>query len=317
MFKCSHWHRRLHSAEAAAVFMKALELSVEEVRANEPAEGEDVPHGTRTVKSTLRMKRADALALMAESFLQHGAEAMSGGDKFQVVLHVSEDKPVAHPEPIPSVRPEQACPESGRRIEGWSDCHFEDGVAIAGETANRLACDCSVVRLTEEEERNPLDVGRKTRSIPPALKRAMNYRDQGCRFPGCCNKRYTHGHHVEHWANGGETKLGNLITLCYFHHRLVHEGGWDVQVLDDGVFRFLKPNGEMVGRYTPTSGRQEDLLSFLPVTSHQSLVTPAQWRGDKMDYDLAVQVLCQKEERAKNVTGGTSIQELSILWCSS
>src|SRR5712672_4635687 len=119
------------------------------------------------------------------------------------------------------------------------------------------------------------------------------------------NKRYTHGHHVEHWANGGETKLGNLITLCYFHHRLVHEGGWNVQVLDDGAFRFLKPDGEAIGEYVPTSGSQEELLSFLPVTSHQSLVTPAQWRGDKMDYGLAVQVLCQRDARAKTVTAGT------------
>src|SRR6266404_6337681 len=76
-------------AEAGAVFMKALELSVEEVRSNEPADDENVPAGTSTVKSTPRMRRADALALMAESFLQHSAEAMSGGDKFQVVAHVT------------------------------------------------------------------------------------------------------------------------------------------------------------------------------------------------------------------------------------
>src|SRR5689334_21806547 len=84
----------------------------EEVRSNEPADNENVPAGTSTVKSTLRMKRADALALMAESFLQHGAEAMSGGDKFQVVVHVSEEAPS-------SDRPE---PETR-----WSDCRFEEG----------------------------------------------------------------------------------------------------------------------------------------------------------------------------------------------
>ena len=115
------------------------------------------------------------------------------------------------------------------------------------------------------------------------------------------NKRYTHRHHIKHWANDGETKLGNLITLCYFHHRLVHEGGWDVQVLDDGAFRFLKPDGEAFGDYAPMSGNRTELLSFLPITTQHSLVTPAQWCGDKMDYGLAVQLLCHKEARAKSV----------------
>jgi len=221
-------------AEAGAVFLKALQLSVEEVRSNEPAEGEDVPAGTPTVKSTHRTRRADGLALMAESFLQHGAEAMSGGDKFQVVVHVSEEFLNAKPSDPLTTSP----------THDLARCEFEDGPAIAAETARRLACDCSVVRISEDDEGNPLDVGRKTRSIPPALSRALRSRDQGCRFPGCCNKRYTHGHHIQHWANGGETKLRNLISLCYFHHRLVHEGGWSIQVLDDGAFRFLKPNGD-------------------------------------------------------------------------
>jgi hypothetical protein len=271
-------------AEVGAVFVKALDVGMEELST-------DVPAGTSEThekKLTRSIKRADALAIIAESFLQHGAEAMNGGDKYQVVVHVSEES-------LSSVRAEP--------VEAlWSDCRFDDGVAIANESAHRLSCDCSVVRMTEDEEGNPLNVGRKTRSIPPALKRALNSRDQGCRFPGCTNKRYTHGHHVDHWANGGETKLGNLVTLCYFHHRLVHEGGWVIQVLNDGAFRFLRPNGESFGDYSPTSGERQKLLSFLPATSHQSLVTPAQWRGDKMDYGLAVQVLFQQERRSWGVS---------------
>jgi len=194
-------------------------------------------------------------------------------------------------------------PRATRPLQHKEDgqCEFEDGVSIAAETARRLSCDCSVVRLTEDEEGNPLDVGRKTRSIPPALKRAMNSRDQGCRFPGCGNKRYTHGHHVEHWANGGETKLGNLVTLCYFHHRLVHEGGWNVQVLDDGAFRFLNPNGEALD--TSISANAGSDVSR--VTCHGSRF-PARWRGDRMDYDLAVQILCQREDSSRRVPPGTS-----------
>src|SRR5712672_4394746 len=102
------------------------------------------------------------------------------------------------------------------------------------------------------------------------------------------NKRYTHGHHVEHWANGGETKLRNLITLCRFHHRLVHEGGWNVQVLDDGAFRFLRPNGEALDTSIPANPDSD----VSRITNYGSRV-PAQWRGDKMDYHLATQLLFQ------------------------
>jgi hypothetical protein len=91
---------------------------------------------------------------------------------------------------------------------------------------------------------------RKTRSIPPSLARALKARDGGCRFPGCTHTRFTEGHHVKHWANGGETKLGNLVTLCGFHHHLVHEGGFGVHVLDDGAereaFVFARPDGTRI-----------------------------------------------------------------------
>ena len=115
--------------------------------------------------------------------------------------------------------------------------------SIASETARRLACDCSVVRIVEDAKGEPLDVGSRTRTIPPGIRRALQARDKGCRFPGCTFKRYVDGHHVKHWANGGETQLSNLVTLCRFHHRLVHEGQVVVQTLDDGAFRFVRPDG--------------------------------------------------------------------------
>jgi hypothetical protein len=270
--------------EAGAIFIKALDRSVEEVGSNEPLDDENVPYGTSTVKLTPRMKRADALAIMAESFLQHGAEAMNGGDKFQIVVHVDKE----------SLSEGEA-----------SRCEFEDGASMSAETARRCSCDACVVEIIEDEDGNPLDVGRKTRSIPPILKRALNSRDKGCRFPGCCNKKYVDGHHILHWVNGGETKLSNLVTLCRFHHHLVHEGGVQIKILDDGAFRFVKPNGEAYSDCTPMFGRQEELLSILPVTSRRSLVTPAQWSGDKIDYGLAVQLLCQRETKGGSVPAGT------------
>ena len=104
---------------------------------------------------------------------------------------------------------------------------LEDGTRVPCETSRRLSCDASLVEITQASDGPVLDVGRKTRTIPPALRRALEARDRGCRFPGC-GLRFTDGHHVTHWADGGATSLANCLLLCRFHHRLVHEGGWQV-----------------------------------------------------------------------------------------
>lgn len=117
---------------------------------------------------------------------------------------------------------------------------------LAVETARRLACDSTLVGIVEDSDGEPLNVGRKTRAISPALRRALKSRDGGCRFPGCDRTQYTEGHHARHWADGGETKLGNLVTLCSFHHRLIHEGGFGLRVTDDGAFVFTRPDGTRI-----------------------------------------------------------------------
>jgi hypothetical protein len=137
-------------------------------------------------------------------------------------------------------------------------CEIDDGPSIAAETARRIACDASVVTIVEDERGEPLDVGRKTRAIPPAVRRALASRDKGCRFPGCTHTRYVDGHHVRHWAEGGETKLSNLVTLCRFHHRAVHEGRLVVERLDDGAWRFSKPDGESLVAVLPQHTRPLD-----------------------------------------------------------
>ena len=92
---------------------------------------------------------------------------------------------------------------------------------------------------------NPLNVGRKTRVISPALRRALRKRDGGCRFPGCTQHHFVDAHHIRHWAHGGDTKLGNLVLLCRHHHRMIHESGFSVSV-DEGVVRFRKPDGRLM-----------------------------------------------------------------------
>jgi hypothetical protein len=90
--------------------------------------------------------------------------------------------------------------------------HGEAG--LPADTARRLLCDAGVVPVLEDSAGTPLDVGRKTRTFSAALRRALVARDGGCRFPGCTNRRFTDGHHIRHWAFGGETSLGNTVLLC-------------------------------------------------------------------------------------------------------
>jgi hypothetical protein len=117
----------------------------------------------------------------------------------------------------------------------------------SAETSRRLACDASVVVIEEGPEGSALDVGRKTRSIPPAIRRALNARDGRCRFPGC-TARHCDAHHITHWAEGGGTSLDNLLLLCRRHHRLVHEGGIGIERDTGGAVTFVRPDGRRIER---------------------------------------------------------------------
>jgi hypothetical protein len=239
----------------------------------------DVPAGTSKEPVRFSARRADALALMAESFLAHGAIEAAGAERHQIVVHVAQE----------TLRDRTA-----------GCCEIEHGPSIAAETARRLSCDASVVVLTENEDGEPLNVGRKTRTISAPLRRALKSRDKGCRFPGCANSRYMDAHHIDHWANGGETKPSNLLSLCRFHHRAVHEGGIQIVRLDDGALRFVKANGDSVDSVAP--GFAQPLGDWQQLPSG-SLVN--KWRGERMDYGLAIEVLIQSARRANDVPAGT------------
>ena len=247
-------------ADVGALVLKALEAAVPET----PPDERDRP--------TWSHKRADAMAVIFESFLAHGAEAMSGGERHQVVVHVSAET---------------------LQAGGGHHCGIEDGPAVAAETARRLACDASLVAIVEDEKGEPLNVGRKTRSIPPALQRALNARDKGCRFPGCTHKKYTDAHHIKHWAKGGETKMSNLVTLCRFHHRKVHEGQVRVQVLDDGAIRFVQADGECFESASRTSGdwRELTVVHELAGIHIDKRTAATKWDGGPMDYGIAMDAL--------------------------
>lgn len=290
-------------AESGALFLRALDAAVEAMPAPHVSAETYYAASTRATTSstgeaapTWRARRAEALAAMAETFLQHGFDPLAGGERQQLVVHVDVET-LAHS-------------AAGR-------CECEDGPALAAETVRRLGCDASLVTLLERDG-VPLDVGRRTRAIPPAIRRALQARDRGCRFPGCTHERFVDGHHVQHWANGGETKLDNLLLLCRFHHRLVHEGGFDVQRLDDGAYRFLDPDGRaipsaptsMTDGAPPVDGRTAaDRLRDAHAASGLSIdadtVVPG-WCGERMDYGLGVQVLLEQRARGKLPGAGGS-----------
>ena len=116
--------------------------------------------------------------------------------------------------------------------------------AVPIESVKRHCCDGHAIVITETSEGEPLSIGRKSRIIPKAIERAVHSRDQNCcRFPGCANSRFLHCHHVDHWANGGETSVDNLMLLCTKHHTLVHEGGFTIRrdFLDN--WAFFRPDG--------------------------------------------------------------------------
>lgn len=96
-------------------------------------------------------------------------------------------------------------------------CEIESGPRLAPDMVRRIACDSSLIQVTEEYSGNPLDVGRRTRAVPPALRRTLRSRDRGCRLPGCNNHRFIDAHHIRHWADGGGTSIENLVLLCRHH----------------------------------------------------------------------------------------------------
>lgn len=123
------------------------------------------------------------------------------------------------------------------------DAEIEPGRKIAGETARRLACDSRFQIVTENENGEPLGLGRMTRVVPPWMRRQLRRRDRGCRFPGCSRVHRMHRHHIVFWADGGRTDMSNLIQLCRIHHRFLHELGWRIEGDPSGELRFVSPDG--------------------------------------------------------------------------
>jgi hypothetical protein len=167
---------------------------------------------------------------------------------------------------------------------------LRSGEFVSAETSRRLACDAGIVEMVVGPTGEPLSVGRKRRSIPTALKRAMLCRDKKCRFPGCQNRVFIQGHHMKHWADGGKTELGNVISLCSFHHAFVHEHGYRVELVD-GEPIVTNPHGVVVDE-APKRGEATGLpiVESIDERTHECA-----WDGSRPDYDRCVQELDRAE----------------------
>jgi hypothetical protein len=242
-----------------------------------PAAGgdESVPTGYEDAAHPAGARAADALVTLARSSLAAGMSERTGGDPCELVVHVDAETLAAE--------------------EVGAQSSLADGPALAPETVRRLGCDASLVRIVERDGR-PLSVGRRTRTIPPALRRALRSRDHGCRFPGCTHQRFLHAHHIHHWAHGGETKLENLVHLCSHHHRLVHEGGFSVEHAGPRSIRFRRPDGRAI----PPAGPCASATGPTIEQRHRAQGRPAaidaytcmpRSAGDPLDYGIAVEGL--------------------------
>jgi hypothetical protein len=207
--------------EAGAVLLRALEAGVEALYGPFRGQPSGAPQEA-TEDASAEQRRADALGLVAESALAAGLDPGSRGNRYQVVVHVDAEVLAAGD-------------------EGGSSW-LADGTHVSAETSRRLACDSARVVMRHAADGRVLDVGRRTRAISPGLRRALEHRDGGCRFPGC-GRRWCDAHHVEAWADGGATSLGNTVLLCRRHHRAVHEEGFSMELAPDGEARFYRPDG--------------------------------------------------------------------------
>jgi len=215
---------------------------------------------------------ADGAVALADAalagFATHGGEGMIR-PPVEVVVHVSADN-----------------------LEGRT----EAGDGLSAETCRRLLCDAGVVPLVEDTAGQTIDVGRKTRSAPAALRRALHSRDRGCRFPGCSHRRFCDAHHVKHWIDGGETSLSNMLTTCRRHHRYLHEFGFSV-TLRDGEFAFFDPDGREIPAVPARPSLAQasfDRLAAIRAWSEIDISAASNqpgWDGEAVDYDGCVAAL--------------------------
>jgi len=263
--------------EVGALLTQALAAARETLYQRARARGEAAanPGNVSAETPSLAQQQADALALLAESALHH-LDPGAPGERYQVVVHV-DAQVLADPD------------QPGQSV-------LDDGARVSAETSQRLACDASRVVMRHDDHGRLVEIGARTRTIPPALRRALHHRDRSCRFPGC-GVRFGQGHHLRHWAHGGPTTLSNLALLCRRHHRAVHEEGYQVARGPDGALRFRRPDGRPLPEVALPAPVPEKPVEVLRMAHEsQGLRLNARtactgWLGERLDVGWAIDVL--------------------------
>jgi hypothetical protein len=201
------------TADQGAVVAKALDRIADRA----PDIIDDGADHHLSSEDSLDVRRADALVALASRDIAEDQDA----DRATVVVHAGLDA-------------------LGGDVGG---CELEDGPVIHPQTARRLACDARLQVVVHDEHGEAVGIGRMSRTAPPWLVRQLRHRDRGCTFPGCESRSFLHAHHIEHWGRGGPTDLDNLVLVCTFHHKLVHEYGWRVELDLPAAPRWFRPGG--------------------------------------------------------------------------
>ena len=223
------------------------------------------------MKARRRFNRADALVSLAQAYLRG-------------------DRPYRSPIEVTLTIPRACLQKTDGDGEGADPVEVgELGASfVSRDTARRLSCDAGVVEVIEDEHGAPLSVGRKRRTITGGLKRALHRRDRGCTFPGCTHRIFLEGHHIRHWADGGDTSLSNALLLCSLHHRFVHEYGFTVELGADGRPRFRDAGGREVAAVpappTTTALGWSTIQTANAPLSITAATIAGPWDGTPVDY---------------------------------
>ena len=263
--------------EVGVLLLRALDAARETLYQRRRANAAVPPASDPATETPTRpQQQADALALLAETALHHELDPGTPGERYQVVVHV-DAAVLADPD------------QPGQSV-------LEDGPHVPAGTSQRLACDASRVVMRHDEDGQVVEIGARTRTIPPALRRALYHRDRSCRFPGC-NVRVGEGHHVRHWAQGGPTTLSNLALLCRRHHRTVHDEGYQVEHGADGTLQFRRPDGRALPDVPSPAPLPADPVAALRARHTadglrlHARTGLAQWLGERLDVGWAIDVL--------------------------
>jgi hypothetical protein len=219
--------RRLHISQTGPMFVidgvldpvggAALKTAIDALSKRHAPDDERTP----------RQRRADALSEIVFHAMDEGRLPRRNGVRPHITVTTT----------LEGLKAELGVPASD----------LEHGMPISSKTVERLACDGCLSRVLMADS-VVIDVGRATRTVSPSQRRALQVRDKHCSFPGCDRPvSWTSPHHVEFWSRGGGTKLSNLASLCYFHHRCVHEGGWQMVKAAQG-FKFIPPERVVIRR---------------------------------------------------------------------